>query len=898
MKMTGNKINKNRMIIFVGLAFFVVAISLFFAFKGKDNWTTQGYSITSDDQISITDETDIELKFEISEDNFQGITIRISPKETTFGNEKLKFVMTDQESGNLIAEYSMDLKSEVFRSNSFVRLPYENSKGKKVSVHIEGIDIHHIPQLYVSNQFENNTKMYVDGTISKNVLVFSGVYMTKTEINYQSLVKGGMILALLILVLFWPFHVEVNQKENLLNTKRFLWLKNCMKTICNLLHKHKKCIMFIGLSCFYFIFLVFVYKTYVSDMVWGKKSKVIVKNVEDADSIILNRDTEQWEQNFYVSRDELSSLLFKVKVRDYASAAKIHVKVYDGEKNICYHDKYVKVKKIAENPDAYWKILLEKEFTKSQNQSVVIIMEPVDFANTVVEFEAGMTNQDNYLLQNGEYLSTVPALQVYYKDNGFLKPLFVIFSVMGYLFLLLVFYLFVIKRAGVKQAFIPVTLTLGILYMFAVPVYSVPDEYTHIDSAYIISNRMLGIAPENSYGYEYKRTIDIETEEAPEYNATLSDYRRLYTSFFEMADDQSLSSCYVNNALPNANVLCYLPAAIGITIARLLGLGTLQLFYLGRLMNLIAFTLLVYFAICKLPGGRHIVMLYTTLPIVLQEAASFAYDGMINACSVIFVSYCLYFAFDKGKKSLPDIFILLGSLLFMASVKGGVYLPMCLLIFLIPIEQNWRFKTHGRYLLGMTFCILASFMQNNITWLLNRIFVKGNRNINPFTGKEMYTIPYLVKHPLKLISLYVNTFFADISQWIYEFFGGKMGSMRNIQMPWIYVLIFMVIMGIAIASKDFDGKVRSHHLVVRCGCIAFASVLLLCLSMLIANTLTEYDLIKGVQGRYFIPCMLSVMLVTNYCLKSNRTVDHSKIKLIYYLTQIIFLFQLFIIVIS
>ncbi len=889
------KSNKKRIIAYLFVAIFIVIVSCVCALKGQDNWTTEGYGVTSDNQIAIEPETEIRLDFKISEDHFQGIYVRISSRESVFENEILEFALQDKNSGEIISEYSMELKNEVCDSDSLVKLPYENSKGKEVSVYVTGTNIHNIPYLYVSEQFSKDTTMYLNAVKRKFVLVFSGVYMTHNNINYQWFVKGSVLLFLLFLIYFWP----VNEADNVAEQKHghtVSWLQAGWKVLKRIWGKERKIIVFVGVSFLYVCLVLFVYKNYIEDVIHECESEILVENDERASNFCMDADTRVFEQNFALSQDKLSALYYNVKIVDWDSSARIHVRVYDENENICYHDGYTKIQDIIKKGST-WKILLQKEFTQSSDKKAIVYMEPVNFGKTKVMFKTGIADLENPFYQDSEMKTYAPTLKVSYGDNGFLRPLFFLYVIMGYVFLLLIYYLFIIKRASVEQAFIPVTIALGILYMFVIPIYSVPDEYAHIDSAYIVSNRMLGIEAADTFGYEYKRVIDVETEEAPAFTVTLSDYRRLYTSFFTLADDQSLTSCYTKNAVANANILCFLPAALGITIARILGLGTIPLFFLGRLMNLIVSTLLIYLAIRKLPAGKYITMIYATLPIVLQEAASFSYDSIVNAVAIVFVAYCLYFAFDQKEKRLYDIIILLYSLIFMASVKGGVYIPLCFLIFLVPMQQKWTSKKNRRYLFLVTVCIIVSFLQNNIVGLLQRILNKGNSSINPFSGMQMYTFGYLASHPKELVSLFVNTFFTETSRYIYEFFGGKMGSIYNLQMPWMYVIVFLVILLVAVTSDHVSKEITSRFAVVFCGVIVVGSILLVNLSMLIADTSMDYKSIQGVQGRYFIPCILPFILMVNFFMKKKQDVDLEKNHFIYYVTHIVFLFNILMIVI-
>ena len=82
----------------------------------------------------------------------------------------------------------------------------------------------------------------------------------------------------------------------------------------------------------------------------------------------------------------------------------------------------------------------------------------------------------------------------------------------------------------------------------------------------------------------------------------------------------------------------YLPA-LGITIGRVLHFGSMLTFLLGRFFNLLLYTALVGLAIKVIPKGKMILFMVAMLPMSLQQAASFSYDAMINATSILVLAF-------------------------------------------------------------------------------------------------------------------------------------------------------------------------------------------------------------------------------------------------------------------
>ena len=232
----------------------------------------------------------------------------------------------------------------------------------------------------------------------------------------------------------------------------------------------------------------------------------------------------------------------------------------------------------------------------------------------------------------------------------------------------------------------------------------------------------------------------------------------------------------------------------------------------------------------------------------------------------------------------------------MASAKGGVYLPLCLLLLIIPIERKWDIKKFLPYAAVAGICILLAFMRINIAGLITRFFVGQSENINPFNGKEMYTLGYLAQNPGQAVMVFVNTFFTMSSKYVYEFFGGKIGSVDDIQMPWMYVLAFMVLLiaeSVSEQTMSWTRKNLSKAIIIG---VIIISCLLINLSMLVANTNIKLNHVSGVQGRYFIPVMLALFMIFR---KRKDKIDSSEGNVLLYMNvHVVFLFNILMMVLS
>ena len=91
--------------------------------------------------------------------------------------------------------------------------------------------------------------------------------------------------------------------------------------------------------------------------------------------------------------------------------------------------------------------------------------------------------------------------------------------------------------------------------------------------------------------------------------------------------------------------LAYVPQALGFTLARVLGLNSIALLYLGRFLNLLLFAAVGVLTIKRLPFGKNVFFGVSILPMSLHLAASLSYDVVILAFTGYFTAVCLDLAY-------------------------------------------------------------------------------------------------------------------------------------------------------------------------------------------------------------------------------------------------------------
>lgn len=460
-------------------------------------------------------------------------------------------------------------------------------------------------------------------------------------------------------------------------------------------------------------------------------------------------------------------------------------------------------------------------------------------------------------------------------------------------------YLLVWKKVRLESVFVVMVLSFGLLYSYVLPPISAPDEMRHFISAYQLSNRLMGLpvwaddgeggqkvpireedwfAEDSCGGFSAFLTAEgsLATDEdgadgAKILGQTLTEetYVLIHEKGFSWEEPRLASvgeqKGYGNGtALSNhqpvvTTPLAYAAPAVGITLARMMGMNCIVLMALGRFCNLLLFAAAGYFAIKKLPFGKEVLFGCALLPAVCCLAASFSYDVFIMAGIFSFTAECLHLAYAAERVTVKDVVLLA---LLMAAVGPckmiyTVFMGLCLLI---PVK---KFGGWGKWLLSAC-CVLAAWTAAMVLVNSQTVAFYATETENYITWAEEagYSLTELIHRPVHTMQLFFNTVAWQAEYWHMTLIGAYLGNIDPVlDVPYLLVVFFSVGLIMLALRKPGDhlnitGANRSWIWFLCLLCTGAAMF-----SMLLAWTPVSSKIICGVQGRYFLP-FLPVLLMT------------------------------------
>lgn len=398
------------------------------------------------------------------------------------------------------------------------------------------------------------------------------------------------------------------------------------------------------------------------------------------------------------------------------------------------------------------------------------------------------------------------------------------------------------KKSILCTAFIILTGT-GLSMLIVMAPMSVPDEYYHYNSSFVLSNVLLGKS--DVYGYEEEY---FDFEGLLEHRNVNSAYIRVMEDIFER--DPDLGEV-VNRSVRIDELrhpIIYLAPACAVALGRRMGFNFVQVYYLGCLFHLMLYIFLVLAAIKLIPVYKELLLIIAALPMSMQQAASFSYDVIINAMSFVLVAYVMKLTYEKAQVEWKDILLL--------TACGGILCPnkivysvLLLLVFMIPGSHFKGLGDRGTKL-AVIFC--GAFLIVAATQLpIFQNLLKGGQAA---AAARSYGVQFMLEHPWKYAKLLYETLRTSLTDWVRY---GVGSSLAGVTLPVCGYLIwgFLILMAASCFQTNAAVRTLSAMQKVICSLTVFSGIIFIEAALSNGKVFGQ-NTIPGIQGRYFIPYFL------------------------------------------
>lgn len=399
----------------------------------------------------------------------------------------------------------------------------------------------------------------------------------------------------------------------------------------------------------------------------------------------------------------------------------------------------------------------------------------------------------------------------------------------------------------------------GIFFSFAIVTWQVPDEYTHlILIGEEINNDELVPCIDDELNFDGGRILHSVEEKM-----SLSEMRRLMTTPAHYNREQ----LFIKGV--SIKALRHLPAIVGIQVGALFHLPVYWILQLAEMMSLLFYIFVGNVVLKIVPCNKRIFQLVMLTPMSIHQAASISYDAVLLPLCYFFVAYIVWINSQKrvGWKNFLGVCLLV-VVIFVIKIP---YVALGLLVLTLPF-QGWYFSWKN----GKEIRIKG----NAIRLLLIACMLLGAGAFlvlfqDSFYVEILFATISNIAQTLKILGA---TAVVQRDHIITSFVGtfGWLDTFLPKGLPYVFAsfLFFLAIKKNNEDRYNLDTKTKAVFLTTGLFTCVIVTVSMISYSVLMKlygvedhSLPVDYNqgiylinLIRGIQGRYYLPAALPLLL--------------------------------------
>jgi uncharacterized membrane protein len=297
--------------------------------------------------------------------------------------------------------------------------------------------------------------------------------------------------------------------------------------------------------------------------------------------------------------------------------------------------------------------------------------------------------------------------------------------------------------------------------------------------------------------------------------------------------------------------VAYGPAILGVWTGRAFGLSALGQLYAARVATLLGCLAIVFFAIRIMPVFKWVMVMIALMPMTVFLFATPSADAMTNALALLTTALILRSALAKSGPVGTGEWMTIGAVSLLLALTKQLYFPLVIMTFLIPVERFGGWKRKVMLCLG----VIGAALVANLIWAM---LVRHTVTVESWAQPEEQTL-FVLSHPLRYAGV-LHQMLLDRWETYLIWFVGTLGWL-NVSLPaWIWPTYLTILAATALADRGKGRPLAWWEKSLIIG-ICSVTILFIATSQYISYTAPTSKMIRGVQGRYFIPLAVAGLLV-------------------------------------
>ncbi|WP_237179017.1 DUF2142 domain-containing protein [Paenibacillus sp. MMS18-CY102] len=416
---------------------------------------------------------------------------------------------------------------------------------------------------------------------------------------------------------------------------------------------------------------------------------------------------------------------------------------------------------------------------------------------------------------------------------------------------------------SLEKRFLSIAFVFGLLIIILTPPFQMADEDSHFKKTYLVSNfDLLPKTVDQVKGnYFPPAVLEFENKHRNQIGNTEVKYTFTQLQSLNFPVDMKGEKVFTPYSTATVHPLLYIPQVTMILLVKpIVWLCSPDLinpaFYLytGRLGNLLFFLACMFYAIKLMPFYKHVMFMLGMMPMTLSLASSLNYDSMVIGVSLLVVSYILRLSYDSSQTQITRksiIFLCIAAVL-LIELKL-IYYPLLLLVLLIPVSKFRNTKERWKSI-GI---IWGTGAVTHLAWmLLTQIALASPGGTS--NGTEQ--VKFILYHPVEYIKVLARTF-MELRFYYINSFVGNLGWLDT-NLPMLFIIAYLIgLLVLAIFDTNKGIQLQWKDKIITVGIFLFILLLVETSLYIIWTSIPEiggvgYRIVSGVQGRYFIPCVI------------------------------------------
>ena len=409
-------------------------------------------------------------------------------------------------------------------------------------------------------------------------------------------------------------------------------------------------------------------------------------------------------------------------------------------------------------------------------------------------------------------------------------------------------------RVFPEWIFLFIALPFSVAFAFITPPTQVPDEGSHFFRAFELSEFQF---------FNTNKTIPVSLIKLDSTFGFLREKAARKITFDAITSQAKLSlepEKRVPVIAPDYTIP-YLPQALGIFIGKAFASSPLVLLYFGRLFNLLVAIGLIFFAIRIIPVFKWALLMVALMPKTLFLFGSISYDTLTISLSFFAMAIFLFYAYAcKRNLGIKDLALLAFIVLLLLFCKPPFFLIGLLFFFIPPKKFGYLYK-YVMISIGVVAIALVAYKAgpaavSYISGHGSAIQAKPASPPPAATSQSLINpeeqLNYIRNNIPGYIRIMLNSVFVVKRSYIIDGFFGLLGWI-DVELPKILIysyLIFMVFAALVLSKENIKVGIAKKALLVLLLALAFV---IIATGMYLYATGPGWQLIWGIQGRYFIP---------------------------------------------